>query len=49
MLNVLRAVKKFIISILKDRQFWYTILAEMSLVVSNYFANRKARRARRKK
>ena len=36
-------------SVIRDKQFWYTVLAKVSFAISSYFANRKARKAKRTK
>ena len=46
MLSALKALKKFAVSVIKDRQLWYTLLAEAAFAVSNYFANLKTKKAK---
>ncbi len=49
MLSILRSLKAFIITVLKDRQFWYTVMAEASFAISQYLATKKSRKGRRLK
>ena len=42
----LKALKKFAVSVVKDRQLWYTLLAEAAFAISNHFANLKSRKTK---